>query len=140
MKLFQYMKGSTSMNEDQERAQSMSEVLHPGKALHKDPDFPHAPEGWQPAVAQTIAREEGLELGDDHWELIKALQDYFARHEEKHVDLRQLHDALDEGFHAQGGIKYLYSLLPQGPVAQGCRLAGLEVPAGAVEPGFGSVI
>jgi hypothetical protein len=31
---------------------------------------------------------------------------------------------------------YLFS---GGPVAQGCRLAGLNAPAGAVDRGFGSV-
>jgi tRNA 2-thiouridine synthesizing protein E len=128
------------MNEDQERPQSMYEVMHPGDPSRKNPDFPHAPEGWEPANAEAIARQEELELSDDHWEVVNALQEYFARHEEKHVDLRELHDALDESFHAKGGIKYLYSLFPGGPVAQGCRLAGLEVPPGAVVPGFGSVV
>ncbi|MGB5339763.1 MAG: sulfite reductase, partial [Gammaproteobacteria bacterium] len=36
-------------------------------------------------------------------------------------------------------LKYLYTLLPGGPVAQGCRLAGLEPPAGSQDAGFGSV-
>jgi tRNA 2-thiouridine synthesizing protein E len=36
-------------------------------------------------------------------------------------------------------MKYLYTLLPGGPIAQGCRLAGLKPPAGAVDQGFGSV-
>ena len=31
------------------------------------------------------------------------------------------------------------TLFPGGPVAQGCRLAGLKAPAGAVDRGFGSV-
>jgi tRNA 2-thiouridine synthesizing protein E len=36
-------------------------------------------------------------------------------------------------------MKFLYKLLPGGPVSQGCRLAGLEPPAGSTDPGFGSV-
>jgi hypothetical protein len=47
--------------------------------------------------------------------------------------------ALDERFHHKGGMRYLYQLLPGGPVAQECRLAGLKAPAGAVDKGFGSV-
>jgi len=34
---------------------------------------------------------------------------------------------------------YLYQIIPGGPVAEGCRLAGLSVPAGAVDKSFGSV-
>jgi tRNA 2-thiouridine synthesizing protein E len=34
----------------------------------------------------------------------------------------------------------LFKLFPKGPIAQGCRLAGLEPPAGSVDLGFGSVV
>jgi len=46
---------------------------------------------------------------------------------------------LGEKFHRQGGIRHLYQLFPGGPVAQGCRIAGLKAPAGATDKGFGSV-
>lgn len=120
-------------------AETMNDILHPGR--EPDPEFPHAPENWTRDFAREQAKAEGLELGDDHWEVIRALQEYWHEHDEGHeVKLRELHDALDEKFHAKGGLKYLYGILPGGPVAQGCRLAGLEPPPGAVEPGFGSVV
>ncbi len=100
--------------------------------------FPHAPQGWSPEEAARMAQEEGLELTDDHWDEIAALQEYFAKHQR--VNIRELTDALEEHFHARGGRKYLYQLFPGGPVAQGCRLAGLEMPAGVVDKGFGSVV
>jgi tRNA 2-thiouridine synthesizing protein E len=53
--------------------------------------------------------------------------------------MRELQDALEEKFHHKGGMKYLFTLFPGGPVAQGCRLAGLKAPAGATDRGFGSV-
>jgi len=105
----------------------------------RDPRFPHAPAGWTPAAAREAARAESLELGAEHWDALRALQEYFARNEMSGVSLRALHDALDEKFHRQGGIKQLYRLFPGGPVAQGCRLAGLKAPAGATDKGFGSV-
>ncbi|MGQ9658717.1 MAG: hypothetical protein ACUVQI_01335 [Thermochromatium sp.] len=37
--------------------------------------------------------------------MLQALQAYFARH--KRPSVRELHDALDEAFHIQGGLKYL---------------------------------
>jgi len=122
-------------------AESMDDIMHPGLGSNRNnPDFPHAPADWTQAAAAGKGSEEGLELGDDHWEVVRALQEYFSSHEHAGVNVRELHDALDEKFHAKGGIKYLYQVLPGGPVAQGCRIAGLEPPAGATDKGFGSVI
>lgn len=117
----------------------LDEIVSGGQGGGADPRFPHAPEGWTPALAAEWARSEGLELGDEHWEALRALQEYCARHEPTAVRLRELHDALDEKFHRQGGIRRLYLLFPGGPVAQGFRIAGLKPPAGAVDKGFGSV-
>ncbi len=103
-------------------------------------EFPQAPKDWAPEDALRQAEEEGLTLGEDHWQALRALQEYFARNEEgARVHVRELHDALDEKFHAEGGMRHLYGLFPGGPVAQGCRLAGLPVPPGSVEKSFGSV-
>jgi len=46
---------------------------------------------------------------------------------------------LNEKFHTRGGLKFLYTLFPGGPVAQGCRLAGISAPPGSTDQGFGSV-
>jgi tRNA 2-thiouridine synthesizing protein E len=116
---------------------SRDDILHPG-ASAGTAEFPSAPAGWAPDTARDIARELDMELEEDHWQVIRALQEYYAKHP-GNVNVRQLLDALDEKFHIKGGLKYLYRLLPGGPVAQGCRLAGLHAPAGAVDRGFGSV-
>lgn len=117
----------------------MDEIIGGGSGADKNPLFPHAPAGWTPALAVESARQEGVELDEEHWEALRALQDYHARHAATAINLRELHDALDEKFHRQGGIKHLYRLFPGGPVAQGCRIAGLKAPAGATDKGFGSV-
>ena len=118
----------------------MEDIMNPSVSAQRNPAFPYAPLGWTQDAAKTAARTEGLSLKDDHWQAIRALQEYFSRHELGEINIRELHDALDECFHGRGGIKYLYTLLPGGPIAQGCRLAGLEPPAGAADPGFGSVV
>jgi TusE/DsrC/DsvC family sulfur relay protein len=117
-------------------AQTMSDILNPSAAT-RDPDFPDAPPGWSRADAEAAAKTDGLTLDSDHWEVIKALQGWYLDHEK--TQMRELHDALNERFHAKGGMKYLYAILPGGPVAQGCRLAGLDAPAGAADRSFGSV-
>jgi tRNA 2-thiouridine synthesizing protein E len=115
-------------------SETMYDVMHPGSS---DPEFPHAPVDWDRASAAETAREEGLSLTGDHWETVRALQEYFSRTDKPNV--RELHDALDEHFHGKGGIRFLYEIFPGGPVAQGARIAGLEPPPGSVDPSFGSV-
>ena len=106
----------------------------------ENPGFPHAPQDWDEDAAREMAREDGLELTEDHWANLRALQEYCAKHDCQKYSVRELHDALDERFHDKGGYKFLFSLFPKGPIAQGCRLAGLEPPPGAVDKGFGSVV
>ncbi len=98
--------------------------------------FPNAPSDWDITKAKEIAEADGMTLNDDHWDLIRALQEYYSKVE--FPNLRQIKDALDEKFHSRGGMKYLYQIIPGGPVAEGCRLAGLQVPAGAIDKSFGS--
>jgi tRNA 2-thiouridine synthesizing protein E len=119
-------------------ADSMDAIRNPGAAGREVPGFAHAPPGWSPEAAKAAALGEGLALTEDHWEVVRGLQEFYARHSEG-LRVRELIDALDERFHARGGKRFLYQLFPGGPVAQGCRIAGLEPPAGAVDPGFGSV-
>ena len=116
---------------------TINDIMHPGSRI---PDFPDAPVAWAPDSAKGAARDEGLELTDDHWKMLRALQEYYAKHEEDWINVRELHDALDEKFHVQGGIKFLYELFPNGPIAQGCKLAGLEPPDGATDKGNGSIV
>ena len=114
-------------------------IMEAESGAGKNFQFPYAPDGWTRDGALKTARVEGLDLNEDHWKAVRALQEYYARHQDGGLNLRELHDALDERFHTKGGRKYLYELFPGGPVAQGCRIAGLKAPAGATDKGFGSV-
>jgi tRNA 2-thiouridine synthesizing protein E len=116
--------------------QTMQDIMNPN-ARNSYPAFPDAPDDWSPGNAEQTAAAEGVALTDDHWSVIRALQSLFAG--DPSPSARSVHDALDEHFHDRGGLKYLYGLLPGGPIAQGCRLAGLGTPAGAVDASFGSV-
>jgi len=98
--------------------------------------FPNAPVDWDITQAEETAKIDGVNLSNDHWDLIRALQEYYGKVE--FPKLRQIKDALEERFHSRGGMKYLYQIIPGGPVAEGCRLAGLNVPAGAIDKSFGS--
>lgn len=116
------------------------DFIRPGYESQSSPDFRHALSDWSREEAEEMARTEGLILTEEHWQVVRALQSFYAHHDEFTVKLRELHDALDEEFHSEGGIRYLYTLFPKGPVAQGCLLAGLQPPAGAQDKGFGSAV
>ncbi len=116
------------------------DFIRPGFETRPLPDFPDALSDWSRQEAEALARTEGLIPTEEHWRAVRTLQALYARHDEPSVSVRQLHDALNEEFRAQGGIKHLYILFPQGPVAQGCLLAGLQPPSGTQDKGFGSAV
>ncbi len=117
---------------------TMKEILIPGLA-NANPEFPNAPPGWTLQEAKHIASQQGIFLSKDHIRAVRAIQEFFFQHRDKRPNVRGIHDALDESFHQQGGIKYLYKLFPGGPVAQGYLIAGVQPPAGATNKSFGSV-
>ena len=119
------------------RPATMYSILHPGAELQAEPDFRDAPEDWTRAYAQNLAAKAGLKLTEDHWEVIRVLQGCYK--DEVSPRLRLLHDALEARFAGKGGMKYLFGILPRGPIAQGCALAGLKPPAGATDVSYGSV-
>ncbi len=114
--------------------------IRPGYEVEPIPGFPHAPSDWTPETAEKIAQTEGLTLTEEYWEMVRVLQALYTRSEEHSLSVRNLHDALDEHFHSAGGLKHLYALLPKGPLAQGCLLAGLQPPADAQDKGLGSAV
>jgi tRNA 2-thiouridine synthesizing protein E len=116
---------------------TISDIMHPGAAAASDVGFRDAPEGWMPAQASTLAAQAGLTLTEDHWEVIRVLQGCYK--DEALPRIRLLHDALEARFASKGGMKYLFGILPGGPIAQGCILAGVKPPHGARDLSFGSV-
>jgi len=118
-------------------SESIIQMLNPENSRTKEALFPHAPEGWTSADAEKQAEIEGITMKEIHWQTIIGLQEYYAKHDKVHT--REIHDAMEEKFHAEGGLKYLYTEFPKGPIAQGCRLAGLHAPADSASDSFGSV-
>lgn len=95
-------------------------------------------EHWSPLLANRIAEADGLTLGDEHWQVIYCLREWF-REEGPDWTARQVTLRLNRDYVDAGGSRYLYQLFPHGPLAQGCRLAGLPLPHGTLSASFGSV-
>jgi tRNA 2-thiouridine synthesizing protein E len=81
---------------------------------------------WSKEVAQAIATEEEVgELNDEHWKVLKYLQDYFGENGTM-PSIRKLKKA---------GIvdtKTLYSLFPGGPLKKSSKIAGLKKPESCI--------
>jgi len=87
---------------------------------------------WEPAVAEVMAIDEGLELNDDHWEIINFLREYYEEYQIAPA-VRVLTKAVGKKLGKdKGNSKYLYELFPYGPGKQACKLAGLPKPTGCV--------
>ena len=87
---------------------------------------------WDRGLAVLIARDEGIELTDAHWELIRFTQNYY---EEYHITpiMRILAKAIRKRLgEDKGTSKYLYSLFPEAPVRQLARIAGLPKPPSCI--------
>ena len=82
---------------------------------------------WSEDIGRALAANEDLKLDDAHLAVIYSLRDYFIEHGFAEAG-RVLGDMLDARFKDAGGRKYLRRLFPNGPVAQGMRIAGLPVP------------
>ena len=81
---------------------------------------------WSEEFAQTLAAHEGLELTDEHWQVIRFLREYFHEHgvqAQVRVMIRHFSGIWGD---AKGNNHYLHDLFPiGGPQKQGNRLAGL---------------
>jgi TusE/DsrC/DsvC family sulfur relay protein len=94
-------------------------------------------EDWSLDAARHLAAEEGIELDAARLRVIHCLRDHYLQHGLAHTG-RELGDLLNERFAVQGGRSYLRRLFPDGPVAQGMKIAGLAVPADTRDAGFGT--
>jgi len=87
---------------------------------------------WKEEMAPVMAAQDGVELGPEHWEIIKFLREYFIKFQIAPM-IKILVKELGKAFGPEkGNTKYLYELFPGGPAKQACRYAGLPKPTGCV--------
>jgi tRNA 2-thiouridine synthesizing protein E len=83
------------------------------------------PEIWNDAVAETIAREDGVTMTEKHWAVIRVIRRNF---EEKGNAPMIRTVCKETGLK----LKDIYELFPLGPARGACRVAGLPKPDGCV--------
>lgn len=89
-------------------------------------------QAWQPGMAELMAKEDGITLTPEHWEIINFLRDYFVKFQIApmiKILVKEIGKVMGP---EKGNTKYLYQLFPAGPAKQACRYAGLPKPTGCV--------
>ncbi len=87
---------------------------------------------WEEPLAGEMAKLDGCELSENHWEVINFLREYYQEYQIAPA-VRVLTKAIGKKLGAdKGNSKYLYELFPYGPAKQACKYAGLPKPTGCV--------
>ena len=82
---------------------------------------------WSESYVRALAAKEGLELTDDHWDVVHYIREYY----EEHRVQAQVRDMIKHFKKAwgpeRGNNRYLHDIFPKGgPQKQGNRLAGIR--------------
>ncbi|MGQ9685364.1 MAG: TusE/DsrC/DsvC family sulfur relay protein [Thiobacillaceae bacterium] len=87
---------------------------------------------WDETVADYLAKEEKIEMTQNHWEVINFLREYYSEYQIAPA-IRVLTKAIAKKLGPdKGNNKYLYELFPYGPAKQACKIAGLPKPTGCI--------
>jgi tRNA 2-thiouridine synthesizing protein E len=87
---------------------------------------------WTRELAEFIAKDENIEMTDDHWEVVNFLREYYEEYQIAPA-VRVLIKAIKKSLGVdKGNSKYLYELFPYGPAKQACKIAGLPKPTGCI--------
>ncbi|MCW8956834.1 MAG: TusE/DsrC/DsvC family sulfur relay protein [Gammaproteobacteria bacterium] len=93
---------------------------------------------WSEEMARQLAKDDGLELNNEHIDVLKYLRKYYDKNGQGY-SARTLLNVMEFEFGKWEGRKHLYELFPRGPVSQGCKYAGLPLPPNCNDMSFGSV-
>ena len=87
---------------------------------------------WNEELANLIAKDEEIDMTEEHWEVVNFLRDYYNEYQIAPA-VRVLIKAVKKKMGAdKGSNKYMYELFPYGPAKQACKIAGLPKPIGCV--------
>lgn len=83
---------------------------------------------WSEEVAAHLAQQEGIELNEQHWEVLYALRDFYQEFDLSPA-MRPLTGYLKQKLGAEKATSiYLLQLFPQSPAKLAAKIAGLPRP------------
>lgn len=87
---------------------------------------------WSKELAEVIAKEEKIDMDEEHWEVVNFLREYYEEYQIAPA-VRVLIKAIKKKWGKEkGNNDYMYELFPYGPAKQACKIAGLPKPTGCV--------
>ena len=95
-----------------------------GHLLHAD--------AWNEALAEVLAKQDGLILTEDHWWLIRCVREHYQRYGMPPLMRIVIKKMREQPGHADASSRTLYRLLPDGPIRLACRYAGLPKPESCI--------
>ncbi|HHO69327.1 MAG TPA: TusE/DsrC/DsvC family sulfur relay protein [Gammaproteobacteria bacterium] len=81
---------------------------------------------WTEAVAEEIAKKEGVELTEQHWDVIKYLRDQHYNNGGNEPNERTILKDMAKLWGSKPTSKDMYRLFPGMPSKQGRKIAGLK--------------
>jgi len=87
------------------------------------------PEEWDEAIAGELAGEEGIELNDTYWLMLRFMQQFYQEHNIA-PDVRHLinHIAIERQCSKKEAKNLVFVSFPYGYVKQACKIAGMKKP------------
>ncbi len=80
---------------------------------------------WDEDVAKALAEAEGLELTEQHWDVLAYLRDEYINNNANQPNDRNMNKAMSEKWGRKVSSKELYDLFPGKPSKQAGLIAGL---------------
>lgn len=102
----------------------MEKVFNNIAVITNDEGYLESFDQWTPELAEEIAKEEGIELTEKHWEVIHWIQEQIKN--EVALTIR--------GIKKTGpvDIKTFYALFPKGPLKVSTKIAGVPKPKSCI--------
>lgn len=82
-------------------------------------------EDWSEDLACQMAKLDGIELTDKHWDVMRYLREEFFGNNEHQPNTRAIVKAMSEQWGQETDQRGLYELFPGDPSKQAGRIAGL---------------
>ena len=86
------------------------------------------PATWDEDVAKALAAEDGIELTQEHWDVLNYLRTEYIENNEQPME-RAINKGMSKIWDKKVSSKDLYVLFPLAPSKQGNKIAGLPFVA-----------
>ena len=86
------------------------------------------PGTWDEDVAKALAAEDGIELTQEHWDVLNYLRSEYIDNNEQPME-RAINKGMSKIWDRKVSSKDLYELFPLAPSKQGNKIAGLPYVA-----------